>query len=120
MDALTERLAPARHLVVQARTKSDGRRRLYVGRGQGKRGRFGNPFNIRDQSEAERVRVVAAFDQHVRDMSPGQQETLLQPIREHLEAGGVLACFCAPKLCHGQVWAWWALAWSVRNSASPI
>lgn len=109
MTASTERLGPYAHLVVQARAKSDGRPRLYVGRGPGTRGRFGNPHVMRDDSEAERLRVVAAFWDHVERMEPTEREALLAPIRAHMEAGGVLACFCSPKLCHAQVWAWWAL-----------
>lgn len=109
-DLLADRLAPYAHLVVQARAKSDGRPRLYVGRGKGRRGRFGNPFHLENDSGAERIRVVAAFHQHVAEMDPAEREPLLAEIRAHLAAGGVLACFCAPKLCHAQVWCWWALA----------
>jgi hypothetical protein len=113
-DALADRLAQYAHLVVQARAKSAGRRRIYVGRGKGKRGRFGTPFTVQDDSEAERLRVITAFDRHVAEMDsaemdPAEREPLLAEIREHLAAGGVLACWCSPRLGHGQVWCWWAL-----------
>lgn len=109
MPDLAVLLAPYARYVVQARARSDGRRRLYVGRGKGARGRWGNPFAMQDQSEAERLRVVSEFALYVRDMDRAERERLLAPIREHLAAGGVLACWCAPKLCHAQVWAALAL-----------
>lgn len=108
MDALADRLAPYAHPVVQARARSDGRPRLYVGRGKGRRGRFGNPFPLENDTPEERLRVVAAFDRHVAEMDPAEREPLLAEIRAHLAAGGVLACWCSPRLCHAQVWIWWA------------
>ena len=96
MSVLTLRLAPYAVHVVNLRDPDDGRPRLRVDR----RTRWGNPFVMADQSEAERLRVVAAHARYVRDMDPAERERLLAPIRAHLAAGGVLACHCAPKLCH--------------------
>jgi hypothetical protein len=107
---LGARLAPYAKYVTHVRAKSDGRKRLYVGRGDGERGRYGNRHEIRDHSEAERLRVVEANYRDWEAMDPTERETLLAPVREHLEASGVLACFCFPKLCHGQVIAAFALS----------
>jgi hypothetical protein len=50
------------------------------------------------------------IDSYGRVVDATEREALLAPIREHLAAGGVLACWCRPRLCHGQVWAAFALA----------
>lgn len=107
-DALTERLAPYAPYVTHVRAESDGRPRLYVGRGRGSR--WGNPHKMRfAHSEAERLRVVAAHLADLDAMDPAELELLLAPIRARLEVGGLLACWCAPRLCHAQTWAMLAL-----------
>ena len=106
---LADRLLPFAHLVVQARAKSDGRPHLYVGRGQGRRGRFGNKNVMENPSDVERWRVIEAHWLDVQRMDPAEREPLLDEIRAHLAAGGALACWCSPKPCHGLVWCWWAL-----------
>jgi hypothetical protein len=105
VNDLVERLAPYARYAVRVRSRSDGRPRLLVDR----RTQYGNPCKMADDSDTERLRVVAAFWRGIELMDPDQREALLAPLREHLTAGGALACHCAPKLCHAQVWAWWAL-----------
>lgn len=71
---------------------------------------YGNPFVMRENTDAERTRVIEAFDWHLRDLPESMLGPMLANIREVLEQGGQLLCWCAPRPCHGQVWAKWALS----------
>lgn len=57
---------------------------------------WGNPFVMLDDSDAERDRVVAAY----RDWIATRPELMsrLEDLR-----GKRLACWCAPRACHGDV-----------------
>ena len=58
--------------------------------------KWGNPFVMTDDSEAERERVIAAY----RDWIVTQPELMssLEELR-----GRRLGCWCAPDRCHGDV-----------------
>lgn len=65
---------------------------VYIGRGSV----WGNPFPMRNTSDAERKRVIVAYEDHL----------LASPLllaRISTLHGKRLACFCAPKPCHGDV-----------------
>jgi hypothetical protein len=66
---------------------------LYIGRGS----LGGNPFRMRDQSDAERDRVCDAYEEWIQ--APEQAE-LLADLKRMLR-GHHLLCFCKPKRCHG-------------------
>jgi hypothetical protein len=68
---------------------------VYIGRP----GPWGNPFAMKDKSYAERRRVVAEY----REWLLAQPE-LVERAKRELK-GKVLGCYCAPKLCHGDVLA---------------
>jgi hypothetical protein len=60
--------------------------------------------------ETERLLSVTAYARHFAGRSARQQRYMLYPIRRVLlEQGGRLVCYCAPRLCHAQVLATWAL-----------
>lgn len=65
---------------------------VYIGRGS----KWGNPFKMKDNSEAERTRVIKEY-----------AKWFLEPAQEHLRKdiyelkGKRLGCYCAPKSCHG-------------------
>jgi hypothetical protein len=61
-------------------------------------GPWGNPFPMRDKSEAERDRVCDAFEAWA--MAP-ERATFRAEARRAL-AGKDLACWCAPKRCHAE------------------
>jgi hypothetical protein len=105
LSGLADRLAPFACHVVSARHPAVGQLRLRVDRSS----RWGNPFQPRDRSALERLRVVAAYARFLRGMDPVRRAGLLPPIWQHLQAGGALECWCAPELCHGQVLAAFAL-----------
>jgi hypothetical protein len=68
---------------------------VYIGRGKGYRGRWGNPFEIgRDGTREE---VIAKY----REWLLAQPE-LVAAARRELR-GKDLLCFCAPKPCHGDI-----------------
>lgn len=73
---------------------------VYIGRAvpeHGIRGsKWGNPFVMTDDSEAERERVVAAYREWV-----VTQPDLMSSLEEL--RGRRLGCWCAPKHCHGDV-----------------
>ncbi|MCP3934546.1 MAG: DUF4326 domain-containing protein [Actinomycetia bacterium] len=58
--------------------------------------KWGNPFILADETEAERQRVIGLY----RDWIATQPELMgaLVELR-----GKRLACWCAPKACHGDV-----------------
>lgn len=65
---------------------------IYIGRP----GCWGNPFVMKDQTKAERKRVIAAYDKWL-DTRP----ELLSKLPELV--GKTLGCFCTPKECHGDI-----------------
>lgn len=68
---------------------------VYIGRGSP----YGNPFKI--GPDGDREEVVARFEQYL----PTRPDLLaLAPSLR----GKILGCFCAPKACHGHVWARYA------------
>lgn len=88
---------------------------VYIGRGS----KWGNPFPMRGRGDAERRRVVLAYESHLLS-----NPRLLRDLPEL--QGKVLQCFCAPLPCHGHVLAHYADALSrtgrlpLRTAASVI
>lgn len=77
---------------------------VYIGRSSagmpaGASGVWGNPFPMKDSSDDERDRVTAQYEEWIR-----AQPELIEKARKEL-CGKVLACWCAPKKCHGYVLA---------------
>jgi hypothetical protein len=68
---------------------------VYIGRGS----MFGNPHRMRDESKAERTRVIEAYQEwfKIRLQDP-KFVSELEKLR-----GKRLGCFCAPKRCHGDI-----------------
>jgi hypothetical protein len=66
---------------------------IYIGRGSP----WGNPFVMKDKSDAERDRVCDLYY----DYFHGNKE-LKRRAREELR-GKVLGCYCKPKRCHGDI-----------------
>lgn len=60
--------------------------------------KWGNPFVMADESDAERERVIRAYREWI-----VEQPELMQSIGEL--RGLRLGCWCAPKRCHGEVLA---------------
>jgi hypothetical protein len=77
------------------------RNAVYIGRGSP----LGNPFVMKDQSQAERDRVCDAYAVWlVSKIEDGDARVLgaLEHIKVLSKQGDVvLGCFCAPKRCHG-------------------
>lgn len=80
---------------------------VYIGRGSV----WGNPFPMKDKSEQERSRVIKAY----------RQWLWLQQMQGHITKemildleGKRLACYCAPKACHGDVLIK-AIEWAKQN-----
>ena len=75
---------------------------VYIGREVPEHGlaasKWGNPFVLEDDSEAERVRVIAVYREWI-----VQQPELIASLGEL--RGQRLGCWCAPKQCHGDVLA---------------
>jgi len=73
---------------------------VYIGRAVPEHGlegsKWGNPFVMADDSDAERERVIADYRDWVVD-----QPELMSSLEEL--RGLRLACWCAPKRCHGNV-----------------
>lgn len=67
---------------------------LYIGRGS----KWGNPFIMKEYSPIERKRVIDAYYTYI---TQGDGTNLLKNLKE-LE-GKMLACYCAPRPCHGDV-----------------
>ena len=62
---------------------------VYIGRGS----KWGNPFPMRDYSQAERDRVCGLYEEY---FYTTDLENYLHELR-----GKRLGCFCKPKRCHG-------------------
>jgi len=73
---------------------------VYIGRAVPEHGRraskWGNPFVMADESDAERERAIAAYREWV--MKQPELMGSLEELR-----GRRLGCWCAPKRCHGDV-----------------
>ena len=73
---------------------------IYIGRDVPERGivgsKWGNPFVMRDDTDAERERVIADCRAWIVD-----QPDLMASLGEL--RGKRLGCWCAPKPCHGDV-----------------
>ncbi|MGI9585266.1 MAG: DUF4326 domain-containing protein, partial [Acidimicrobiia bacterium] len=73
---------------------------IYIGRAVPEHGipgsKWGNPFVMRDESDAEREQAIAAY----RNWIIRQPELMasLEDLRDKR-----LGCWCAPKPCHGDV-----------------
>ena len=75
---------------------------VYIGREVPESGlaasKWGNPFVLQDDTEAERDRVIAVYREWI-----VQQPELMASLGEL--RGKRLGCWCAPKRCHGDVLA---------------
>ena len=60
-----------------------------------RRSRWGNPFVMRNGSEAERKRVCDAFEEMATNWPPETIAALKKDLK-----GKNLACWCSPKKCH--------------------
>ena len=73
---------------------------VYIGRAVVEHGiensKWGNPFVMVDDSDAERKRAINAYREWV-----VAQPELMQSLEEL--RGKRLGCWCAPKACHGDV-----------------
>jgi hypothetical protein len=64
---------------------------------------YGNPFVLNDVNDtAERAEVIDAYEKWL--LSP-EQASLVARARANL-LGKILACWCKPKACHGDVLLW--------------
>lgn len=76
-------------------------RYVYIGRaGKGMSGYFGNPFELR--SESEREEVYRKYVEWMKSRVRNDPE-----FRRNVKAlaGKTLVCFCSPKRCHGDALA---------------
>lgn len=64
---------------------------VYIGRPSP----FGNPFKL--GADRDRYECIARYESYVRD-----NPELMARIKRELR-GKVLGCWCAPKMCHGDV-----------------
>lgn len=62
---------------------------VYIGRGS----KWGNPFRMRNNSQAERDRVCEEYEKYF--------FTTDLPNQLHELRGKVLGCYCKPLRCHG-------------------
>lgn len=73
---------------------------VYIGRAVPEHGlaasKWGNPFVMADESDAERERALAAYREWV-----VTQSDLMDSLEEL--RGRRLGCWCAPNRCHGDV-----------------
>lgn len=68
----------------------------------GRPGPYGNPFQMRNQSDAERDRVCDAFDNMLGKLEDDHEfhVCVLRDRIATIPADANLVCFCAPKRCH--------------------
>ena len=67
---------------------------VYIGRG----GPWGNPVHLKSRNPLDEVECLLGFVQHL-EATPELLEQL------HLLQGRRIACYCAPKRCHGDILA---------------
>ena len=61
---------------------------------------YGNPFILHDvDDKAERARVIANYEEWL--LAPNQRDLVAKAKKEL--PGKILACWCKPKDCHGDV-----------------
>lgn len=72
--------------------------KIYIGRGS----IFGNPFEMKNQSQKERERVIRKFEKLFYSLDGIQMRAEAQKLVEK-HRNIVLLCYCYPKLCHGDV-----------------
>ena len=91
---------------------------VYIGRaGQGRPGRWGNPFRVRRGcTDAERQHAVDRYRGHL--WSELRAGRVALPELAAL-AGRTLLCFCAAKACHGDVLAE-AAVWARAHGDRPL
>ena len=102
---LEARLAAVRRYV---RHKDDAKPLdFYVGRPT----LWGNSFRLPKGggTDADRRRVVLQYARQFAARSEAQRWMMLAQMRTVIRRGGKLVCWCAPKLCHAQVLAYWAI-----------
>lgn len=80
---------------------------IYIGRGS----IFGNPFVMKDKSDEERTRVIEAYRKYL--WAAICEGTVTKEMLLSLD-GKRLACYCAPKACHGDVLVK-AIEWTKRG-----
>ena len=97
---------------------------LYCGRGNAPAGmvnaRMGNPFVMKDQSDAERDRVCDEYAVWIFGRKPDEYtDKVLHRIAEHVSNGRQVAlyCYCAPKRCHCESIRDAALATAIHSKA---
>ena len=78
---------------------------LYCGRGNAPAGmvnaRMGNPFVMKDQSDAERDKVCDAYGKWLHGPQIQQCDTMARMILRIQEGKSIaLFCYCSPKRCH--------------------
>jgi len=81
---------------------------VYIGRGS----LFGNPFPMKDKSDNERTRVIEAYRHWL--WNEIMEDRISWEDLVNLD-GKRLACYCAPKACHGDVLVK-AIEWAKRSS----
>lgn len=69
---------------------------VYIGRGSD----WGNPYVMAERSQAERDRVVKAYEV---DFNAAREQGIITDEMLIALKGKRLGCFCAPKRCHGDV-----------------
>lgn len=63
---------------------------------------LGNPFDMKDRSEAERARVIAAYRKWLWVRIQAGDADVLKALRA-MKEGDRIGCCCAPKACHADV-----------------
>lgn len=91
---------------------------VYIGRAEGERGRYGNPFIV--GQHGSRAEVIAMYEGWLKTGNsycvPEATEARRQDILTHVKElkGKTLGCWCHPKACHG-----WTLAGLADEEAPP-
>lgn len=74
---------------------------------------LGNPYLLGNtKDEAERLRVLARFEEHARKLIASDASYRARVLACH---GKILGCWCAPKACHGDI----LLRLAAELSAAP-
>lgn len=80
---------------------------VYIGRGAegkvsdvyGERGYWGNPIKLTEDTPRKRKECILQYWDWLISTDPGRERLT----RVHELKGKILACWCAPNLCHGHV-----------------
>ncbi len=74
--------------------------KIWAQSGQSGSPKYGNPFVMKDQSEIERTRVIAAYGAYLEKQleNPRFKADMIKDLKDQ-----DLVCHCAPKGCHGDV-----------------